>query len=181
MKDDSATLIDMIPHLSFSPRQIRLVAVTAIALACPQLSEAKCHASDFDPSQIQTILKEVEGPVENMAALMRSAPTAANVQAMDLVMLMGAARNVKGDGKIVAYFMTLLLIRSDMATPADRRTVDDFIGMESTLIYRDLQTDGDALTQIPPGGWGYGKDEIKDARDVMRKMQALFACAAEDK
>ncbi len=146
-----------------------------------QLSEAKCRAADFDTNQINVVTKEADSSVENLAALMERAPAAANVRTIDLVALMGAASDVKGQGKIVAYFMALLLIRSDMATPADRRSVDDWIGNEAAVIYHDLQSEGDSLTQIPPGGWGYGKDEIKEARDLIRKMQALFACAADDK
>jgi hypothetical protein len=128
------------------------------------------------------ILKEVDRPVENLAALIRSAPP--NTRAIDFAMLMVAAKDVKLDGQAVAYFTYLLAIHSVMATPADRKAVDDSIGIESAFIYRDLQSDGDGLTQMPqPSGsiQRYGEYEIKEAREVIRKMQALFACAADDK
>jgi hypothetical protein len=126
------------------------------------------------------ITKEADSSVENLAALIGRSP-GSNARPIELIMLMGAARDVKGEGKIVAYFMALLLIRSDITTPADRRTVDDWIGHEAAWIYHDLQSEGDLLIQSPPGGWGYGEDGIKEAHDVIRNMQALFACAAEDK
>lgn len=175
-----AYFIIMTLRVFYLRRLIPLIIVTVISVACPRLCEAKCHAADFDFRQIQAITNNSESSVENLAALIKSAPgTKANFS--DAMGLLAAAKAVEADGKVVAYFASLLFIHSDVTTPADKGTVDKFIGMEAALIYRELQSDADFLTQSPPGATGYANDEIKDARDLIRKMKSLFSCAADDK
>jgi uncharacterized protein YgbK (DUF1537 family) len=73
---------------------VRLLVVGAlVAVACPQVSEAKCHAADFKLSQIQAVAKEVDSSVENLAALVETVP--ANIRAADFGFLLQAADAVK--------------------------------------------------------------------------------------
>jgi len=164
-----------------SRRLIPLVVGTLAAIACPQLSKAKCRAVDFDPKKIQTILKELDSSKENLAALMDRLP--ANIPAFDVAKLMSAAEIIKGEGKMVAVFVSVLIIHAEMNTPADRKTVDYFVGVNATWIFRDLRSEGDVLTQEASDNgirW-YGTDEIENGRDHVRDLQELFSCAADNK
>lgn len=150
-----------------------------VAVACPRLSEATCHATDFDLKQIQAIAKEVDSTKENLAALISVTP---NIRAAtaEFAFLLGTAATVKGQGKLVVSFAFSLLIYSDMATAADRKTVDDYIGKQAAWIYRDTRSEADYLTPFASRSPNVG-GEIREARDLVRKMQTLFSCAADDK
>jgi len=159
-----------------------IVAAFAMSWGCPQLSEAKCSAVDFDTIKINEILKDVENSKENLAADFGDASKHPTIRTSDLIFVMAAARDVQSEGMLVAYFVGLLVLQADMTTASDRQNVDGLIGVEAEMIYRDLQTTADQLSKTPPGEMHpYGEYEIKEARDVVRKLQTQFTCAADNK
>ena len=161
---------------------VGLVFGALMAVARPQLSEAKCRAVDFDANQIQIILKDVTSSKKNIAADMENSSGHFSARPSDLVFLMAAGKDVQGEGMLVAAFTGLLYVRSAMTTQRDRSTVDGYIGIEAALIYQELETTADQLSQALPGEpHPYGEYEIKEARDLIRKLQSQFSCAANDK
>jgi hypothetical protein len=173
-------MLDM-SYLRSSCWPVRFLVAALVALAYPQLSVAKCHAADFKISEIQTVLRGVQSSKENLAADMENASRNPNAKTVDLIGIMGAARDVQGQSMVVAFFTSLLLIHSDMATPTDKATVDNYIGTQSTLIYQDLKDTADMLSRSRPDeAHPYGEYEVKQARDVIRSLQALFSCARDN-
>jgi hypothetical protein len=151
-----------------------LVFGLVFAATAPQLAHGRCHAADFDYGQMSAVIKEVRASVENLVVLVEAA------KKDEMAVVSNAMQVEQSAGDQVGLFSANLILYGHMTTAADRQSVDDMIGRMSVALLANMKSAGDFLTQAAALSALYG-GEIREARDRVRKLQALFSCAGGDK
>jgi hypothetical protein len=152
-----------------------LVIALLIAAVCPHSAHAECHAKDFDVDQLKTVGGAVDDSKENLDALMSAASGT-----VALLLLGTAKEDADRASEEATMFSVYLLIYRRLTNDADRRTVDDAIRVFAAVIWQSIKKNADSLTVVADKLPQYGA-EIRAARDRVRKLQALFSCAADGK
>jgi hypothetical protein len=77
----------------------------------------------------------------------------------------------------LSMFAGYISIYNQLTNAADRKATDDFIRDNAKVHWESAKGYADFLTLVATGLPTYG-DEIRQARDRIRKLQTLFSCAS---
>jgi hypothetical protein len=147
-----------------------------VALTTSKVVQAECHAKNLDVAQITAVVGELNDSTSNMAVLKKAMtdPLTADpgghfAQAIQLT----DRASVEG-----TMFAGYLIIYSRLTHDADRKSTDEYISNAAKTIRESSTAYADHLTLVASGTPRYA-DEIRQARDRIRKMAAIFLCAAD--
>ena len=144
-------------------------ASLTISMICPDFARAECHAKDFNFDQMMSVSQELNDSTANLKAL-QAAGTGNGLLAV-------AIQIVDRSAVELALFAGYITIYTGLTNEIDRRVTNNFIGKTAGSSWNTAKGNADYLTLLATGIPQYGND-IRQARDRLRKFQSLFSCAA---
>jgi hypothetical protein len=151
--------------------RIRAVAMLLLLGVWGQAS-ADCHAADFTVDKIAS----VAGGVNTAAANLKALQDAPDLHSSDSGLLALAAQVTDRSASEALSFSGYLVIYGRLQHADDMNATDNFVGSMAPVLGQDLKRYADFLTVVASGSPRFNA-EIREARDQVRKLQGLFACA----
>jgi hypothetical protein len=142
----------------------------AIGTIYSDVALADCHARDFNFDQMTAVSRELNDSTENLKAL-QAAGTGNGL-------LPVAIQIVDRSAVELLLFAGYITIYNGLTNEIDRKVTDNFIGKTAGSTLGTAKGNADYLTLVATGLPQYG-NEIRQARDRLRKFQALFSCATD--
>ncbi|MDA8363704.1 MAG: hypothetical protein M0Z84_07760 [Gammaproteobacteria bacterium] len=146
-------------------------AIIMMMLGVCTEAQAGCHASDFNVNKMLAAINAVNAATLNLRAL-QGRPGISNDES-DLLGISGQTTDRSAVG--VTLFLGYIEIYGRLINEQDRLATDDVIANIASVEASSLKKNADFLTLIA-SGMPHFSGEIRNARDGVRKLQALFVC-----
>lgn len=157
--------------------QFRIVAHAAlwivIGVICSNYAWAECHAKDLNFEQMMAVVAELNVSTSNLQALQALPGAATNNAILPVAIQITDRASVE-----LSMFAGYIVIYNRLINAADRQFTEDFIKDGAGTKWKSAKEYADFLTRLATGLPQYG-EEIRQARDRVRKIQNLFSCAAD--
>jgi hypothetical protein len=131
---------------------------------------AECHARDFNFDQMMAVSQELNDSTANLKALL--------VAETGNGLLPVAIQIVDRSAVELLMFAGYITIYNRLINEDDRKATDNFISKTASSTWSTEKGNADYLTLVATGLPQYG-NEIRQARDRLRKFQTLLSCAGD--
>lgn len=137
-----------------------------------QLAVAACHATDFDLAAFSQVMGPLNDATTNLKALAASPTTNQGASG-----LLGVATQITDRAAVEgALFLGYIVIYDGLSTDSDKASTDRLISGFAHSSWESITGYADFLTVVASGLPQYA-EEIRAARDRVRKLAGLFSCA----